>query len=282
MSQAVIDLLQSGQAACENDKWRKDNLILLPSKGTLIATGDIHGHRRNFERIATYADLENNPGNHVLLQEIIHGGEADVFGRCLSYQLLLDVIEYKVKFPDQVHIVLGNHDTTFINNSRVMKGGREMNQAFRDALDDQYGKLSEDVKLAMRQFMFAQPLAIKCENGLWLSHSLPADRFAKQFDETIFKRQLRINDIVKPGDAYILTWGRRMSQESLDDLAKRLGVKGFVLGHQAQPDGFSKAGNNLIIIASDHNHGCLLPIDLSRSYSTDELVESVVPLASIA
>ncbi|MBN1795496.1 MAG: metallophosphoesterase [Sedimentisphaerales bacterium] len=282
MSESTIDLLQRGQKACSEDSCRQGNLISLGDKGRLIATGDIHGHRRNFERIVSYADLDNNPDTHVVIHEIIHGGNEDEEGGCLSYRLLFDVIKYKLKYPDRVHMLLGNHDTTFINNTKVMKGGREMNKALRDALGREFGDQTEEVKLAIRQFLFSQALAIKCANGIWFSHSLPADRYADDFDITVFKRELKINDVVKPGAAYVLTWGRRMSQKGLDKLAQKLNADVFIVGHQAQSKGYCRAGDNLIILASDHNHGCIIPIDLSRPYTTDELMASIIPIASIA
>ncbi len=282
MSERIIDLLGRGQSACEEDRYRKGNVIFLPGDCTLIATGDIHGHRRNYERIISYADLANNPQTHVLLHELIHGGTEDDHGGCLSYQLLFDAIEYKLKFPDQVHLIVGNHDTTFINNSRVMKSGREMNQALRAAMDRQFGADSEQVKLAMRQFLFSQPLAVRCPNRIWLSHSLPSDRYAEDFDFTLFDRKLKVNDVVKPGAAYVFTWGRRISQANLDKFAKTLDVDIFIVGHQPQSEGFCRAANNLIILASDHNHGCLLPINLSKFYTIEELMQSIMPIASIA
>ncbi|MBA7644870.1 hypothetical protein ES703_52617 [subsurface metagenome] len=53
----------------------------------------------------------------------------------MSYQLLLDAVRYKLTFPDRVHIIMGNHDTAFINSSEVMKDGKEMNCAMHLALD---------------------------------------------------------------------------------------------------------------------------------------------------
>ena len=67
----------------------------------------------------------------------------------------------------------------------------------------------------------------------------------------------------------------------LKKMAAMFDVDLFVLGHQAQADGYGKAGANLVILASDHSHGCLLPMDLARSYTINELVEAIVPLASI-
>jgi len=129
--------------------------------------------------------------------------------------------------------------------------------------------------------LFSQPLAIRCEDRIWLSHSLPSDRLVDKFDPEILNRELKVNDIVKPGSAYLLTWGRKMSQELLDKMAELFDVDIFVLGHQPQEMGWCQAGKNLIIIASNHNHGCLLPIDLARSYTVEELIEALVPMASL-
>jgi len=282
MPQTIIDLLNEGAAANTDDEFRRGNVIHLPRSGSLVVTGDIHGHRRNFERIQGFAALQSNPQRHLLLQEIIHGGPQDSHGGCLSFELLFDVVRYKLKFPDRVHIIMGNHDTAFINKSKVMKDGREMNRLMHQAMQRRFPQAIEEIELAMRQFLFSQPLALRTANRIWLSHSLPSERYLGKFDHNILNKKLKINDVVRPGSAYLLTWGRNFSQSLLDKMAEVLDVDIFLLGHQPQPQGWARAGRNLIIIASDHNHGCLLPIDLEKSYSIDELIDSLVPLASIA
>jgi predicted phosphodiesterase len=282
MPQTIIDLLNKGLEANKADKFRRGNLVHLPAGGDLVITGDIHGHRRNFERIVAFADLSNNPNRHLLLQEILHGGPEDSKGGCLSYRLLFDAVRYKLSFPDRVHFILGNHDTAVINNSKVMKNGKEMNRLMLLALEREFKDAGVDIQLAIRQFLFSQPLAVRCENRIWLSHSLPNDRYVDKFDSRILNRKLKINDVVRPGSAYLLTWGRKHSQELLDKMAEMLDVDIFILGHQPQSQGFKQAGKNLIIIASDHNHGCLLDIDLAKSYTIESLVNSMIPLASIS
>ncbi len=282
MPQTIIDLLNKGIEANNADKYRRDNLIYLPAEGSVIVTGDLHGHRRNFERIVAFADLANNLDRHIVLQEIIHGGTEDLLGGCLSFRLLFDVVRYKLSFPDRVHIILGNHDTAFINNSEVMKDGREMNRAMRQAIDREFQQDADEVELAIRKNLFSQPLAVRTESRIWISHSLPGDRFIEKFDPQILHRQLKINDVVRPGSAYLLTWGRRHSQSLLDKLAGKFDIEVFILGHQPQEKGWNQAGENLIIIASNHNHGCLLPIDLAQSYTVEQLLELVVPLASVS
>ena len=282
MSQTVVDLLKAGVEANSTDKYRRDNLVFLPVADRVIIAGDLHGHRRNFERILTYADLRNNRSRHLVLQEIIHGGPQDSEGGCLSYRLLFDVVRYKLDFPNRVHIIMGNHDIAFINNKKVMRNGKEMNRSMRSALDKEFGQTSPNVKLAIKQFLFSQPLAVKCDNRIWLSHSLPSDRYLGKFDQKVLYRQLKNEDVARQGSAYLLTWGRKHSQSLLNSLAKLFDIDTFVLGHQPQEQGWSQAGENLIIVASDHNHGCLLRVDLAKPYTVQELTGSIVMLSSIS
>ena len=282
MPQTIIDLLKRGAEANNADRFRRGNLLEFGAEGSLVVSGDIHGHRRNFERIVSFADLENNPDRHVILQEIIHGGPEDEQGGCLSYKLLFDAVRYKLAFPDRVHILMGNHDIAFINNSEVIKNGKEMNVSMRSALEREFRQAGTEMQLAIRQLLFSQPLAARCENRIWLSHSLPSDRHIDTFDPQVLQRELKINDLVRPGSGYLLIWGRRHSQVLLDKMSELFDVDIFILGHQPQQEGWNKAGDNLIIIASDHSHGCLLSIDLAKSYSVAQLADSIVPLASIS
>jgi hypothetical protein len=278
---AIVDILKNGIDANNTDPYRQGNVITLPNMGMLVVTGDLHGHHRNFERIVSYADLANNPDRHLVLQEIIHGGREDQQGGCISYELVFEAVELKLEFPHRVHFIMGNHDTAFVSDSKVMKAGKEMNISMRQAMARRFGSDFGVVEHAMKQFLFSQPLAVKCANRIWISHSLPGNREADSFTDEIFHRSLQIADLLRPNPAYNLTWGRKHSDGMLQKMAQLLDVDLFVLGHQAQPEGCGKAGANLVILASDHNHGCLLPIDLARSYTIDELVEAIVPLASI-
>ncbi|MGH2271882.1 metallophosphoesterase [Anaerohalosphaeraceae bacterium U12dextr] len=281
MHQQAIQLFNEGARLNTTSPLRRGNVVYLPDHGKVVVTGDLHGHRRNFERIVRYANLDNNPETHVIFQEIIHGGPEDDFGGCLSYQLLFEVIKYKIRFPDQVHIILGNHDTAAICNTSVLKAGKEMNLAMKTAMRRHFKAKFEDVEAAMSDYMMSQPLAVKCANRIWLSHSLPADGFEEDFDTTIFDRPYTMDDIQRPKPVYLLTWGRRHSQKALDYLAQKFDVDLFVLGHQPQEIGWGIAGTNTLIIASEHNHGCLLVFDLGRRYTLEQLCNCLVPMASI-
>ncbi len=282
MAHLINKLLQAGIQANQDTPYRIGNIIELPAHGDLIITGDLHGHVRNFERIVNFAQLENQPDRHVILHEIIHGGPQTPSGGCLSYQVLAQAIEWKLQFPHQVHFILGNHDTAYISGAEVMKDGREMNKALDRALVEEFGEHSTEIQHDLRQFLLSQAMGVHTTTRLWFSHSLPADRLVDQFDPTIFSRPLTPSDCVKPGSAYILTWGRRMSQGLLNRLRDVLNADLFIAGHQPQTEGWAKAGDNLLILASDHNHGCLIQLDLDRPYSLEQAEQLIIPLSSIA
>ncbi|MCI0498358.1 MAG: metallophosphoesterase [Planctomycetales bacterium] len=278
MPQNSIQLCRKGAELNRSCRFRHGNVINLPEMGKVIVAGDLHGHRRNFERIRKIADLENNPWTHVVLQEIIHGGPEDDYGGCLSWQLLFDAIRYKISFPDQVHILLGNHDTAAITNSSVLKAGKEMNRALQAAMQRQFEKHYDTVYTAMVDYLLSQPLAVRCPNRIWLSHSLPADDYLETFDLSIFNRPYTLDDIERPNPVYLLTWGRRHSEKTLARLAQMLDVDVFVLGHQPQENGWLLAGFNTLIIASEHAFGCVLCFDLDKPYTAPELTAHILPL----
>ena len=281
MTPFPLDLLTEGIKANHSDAYRRKNLITLGSKGSLVVAGDLHGHSRNIERILSYCDLAQNPTRHLILQEIIHGGPQTPEGGCLSYRALFDAIRLKLQFPNQVHFLMGNHDTAFITGSEIMKDGREMNHAMDLAMRQEFQGEYTEVRQALYEFLISQPLAAKTANRLWMSHSLPSDRYAEQFSTSIFTRPITPEDCKKPGSVYLLTWGRHMSQPLLNRLAQTFDVDFFILGHQPQTEGWNQAGDNLLIIASEHNHGCLIHVDLARQYDLDGLVHAIVPLSSI-
>lgn len=262
-------------------RFRIGNVIHLSEPGKVIVAGDLHGHWRNFERILKLADLENNPDTHLILQEIIHGGPEDDFGGCLSFRLLFEAIRCKLRFPDQVHILLGNHDTAAICNTAVLKAGKEMNRAMQQAMQRQFSSHYADVHDAMVEYLLSQPLAVRTANRIWISHSLPADRYVDNFDLSIFNRDYAIEDIERPNPVYLLTWGRRHSPKALERLARMFDVDTFVLGHQPQETGWSLIGPNTLIIASEHSFGCVLRFDLEYSYTASTLSNGIIPLNTI-
>ena len=88
-----------------------------------MITGDLHGHKRNFDRIVELADLENYPRRHLILQEIVHQLASWKRDRDLSFLVLEKVAQLKVDYPDRVHILMGNHELAELQGHEVFKDG---------------------------------------------------------------------------------------------------------------------------------------------------------------
>ena len=76
--------------------------------------------------------------------------------------------------------------------------------------------------------------------------------------------------------------GRNQKPEQLAGLAAAWGVKVFIAGHAAVPEGVAAAGEQLLLLNSDHEHGAVLALPLSYAISNaHELALRAIPIGSI-
>ena len=80
---------------------------------------------------------------------------------------------------------------------------------------------------------------------------------------------------------HALAWDRSHGLKCLERLSEMWDVDIFVVGHQPQAEGCAHVYPQMIILASDHSHGCILPIDLDKKYEPDQLFSLIKSLASI-
>ena len=67
-----VEILKEAARLNLEDSIREGSLLRFPDYGQLVMTGDMHGHRRNFQRLQKYCDLANYAPRHVILHELIH------------------------------------------------------------------------------------------------------------------------------------------------------------------------------------------------------------------
>lgn len=270
------------KAAAENlvDPLRRASMLHFPAFGQVVITGDMHGHRANFEKLKRYAFLERAAVRHVILQELIHTetalGQPDP-----SHELLLEAARYKCQFPDQVHFLQSNHELSQLTSHQILKGGRAVLEDFQRGVGKAYGREGDAVYAAIMEFIASFPIAARTPNRVWISHSLPAVDDLKTFDPAIFSRDVRPADLDSGGSVYSLVWGRRFSDAHLESLARMLDVDFFVIGHIPQETGHAVRHNRVIIVASDHNHGTFLPLDLAQPTSIPEMVNAIRKFVSV-
>jgi len=144
-----------------------------------------------------------------------------------------------------------------------------------------YSDRADDVRTAVQGFIRSYPLAIRAPRRILFTHSLPSARQLPTFDPTVLDRVPTDEDLEPGGSGYILSWGRYQTQQVCEALSESLGVDVFITGHQPAEMGYELMTPTLMILASNHEHGMALPVDLSKRYNMDKLVESLVPLAAI-
>ena len=263
------------------DPLLKQNLLQFPNYGQVVMTGDLHGSWDNFERIRTYCALDRYPQRCVVLHELLHSPQCDRQGRCFSFELLEQAVQWKLDYPEQVFFLMSNHDLAEATRHEISKWGTASLAALRAGMESTYGKNTETVHNAMIQFLRSEPLAARLPNRFLLSHSLPSQRNLKTFDPDVLHRPITESDLQHNGSVYHLLWGRGHTEAVTDLLAESWDVDFFVVGHVPQETGFDLPNPRQIILSSDHPRGCILPINAAKSYAPDDLLAAVFRLNDV-
>ena len=279
---AVIELFDQAAQTLRSSPLRAGSTMHLPGHGRLLATGDLHDNPDHLRKIVHLARLEDSPQYCLVLHEIIHS-ERLINGVDLSHRMLLRVADLLVKYPRQVHVLLANHELAQMTGRGVSKGAGNSIELFNGGLAFVFGDQWDAVAEAVNRFIRAMPLALMTASGLLCSHSLPAPSAMDRFDPEVLHRELTDEDY-RPGDgsAYMMVWGRGYSDQQVELLAKRWGVKLFCLGHVHADAGAATRGRRVIVLNSDHELASVLPIDLACVPTAEEAILSAVRLRAIA
>lgn len=278
---AVIDLLDRAAEALRRSPLRRGCTLRLPRRGRLIATGDLHDNPFHLDRILRLARLEDSPDHHVDLHELIHG-ENLINGMDFSHRMILRVADLVVRFPEQVHPLLANHELSQMTGRGVSKGAGDSVRLFNEAVEFVFGERADEVSGAINLFLRAWPLAIITESGILCAHSLPAEHVMDRFDPGVLDRELTETDYEpRTGSAYLMVWGRGLTEAHVDRLAEVFGIRAFCLGHEHAEDGCKPLGTRGIILNSDHERAVVLPIDLAANPDPAAWFRAVRPVSGI-
>lgn len=279
-SRLACDALHEAARLMREDRNREGSLLRFGSAGQLVVTGDMHGNLRNFEKLQRFCALDRSPARSVLLHELIHQEPANGNGMDLSIDLLVRAAAWKTEYPDSVFFIQSNHELSQYRGHEITKGGRCVLLDFERGVAQRFGRKADDVMDGVMDYLGSLPLAVRCANGVFVAHSLPDPLVMDVFDETVFQRTPTPEDMAPGGSAYWLVWGRFQSPTVVDYFARKLGVDVFIVGHTPQETGYAVVGR-MIILASDHNHGVFLPVDLSRKASVEQLEAGIRKFVSV-
>jgi len=285
----MTDAVRAAEVLEEAAQLNRDDSLLnggclleFPDYGQLVMTGDLHGHRRNFERLQHYCDLAHAGARHVVLHEMVHEDVTANGGVDRSFGLLVAAAQWKCDYPDQVHFLHANHELAQLTGHEITKNGRVVAADFEAGVAAACGAATPKVLEAVLVFIRSLPLAGRTANRVFVSHSVPGPRDLPLFDPAILRRPLSEEDLRGRGSVHAMVWGRHHTEACLRTLAELLDADYFICGHQPQETGYAVRYDRMVILASEHNHGVFLPFDLRKPVTIASLTAGIRPLAAIA
>ncbi len=255
---------------------RKGHLLSLDDAQEVLVVGDLHGHLANFQRLVTAADLSNHPHRHIVFQETIHGPLRYPNQTDKSHQMVDLFSALKCQFPKQAHYLLGNHELAQWTGRIISKSEHDLNSLFIDGVRFAYGAHADAIYQAYLNLFRVSPLAIRCPNRVFLSHSLPVLHKTPKFALTELEREEYTTADLQPGGSiYNLVWGRDTSEENVRSFLDRVDADWLITGHIACKEGYAWPNSRQIIIDCCANPAgyCLIPT--SRPLTQEDLRATV-------
>ncbi|MHC4599738.1 MAG: metallophosphoesterase [Planctomycetota bacterium] len=268
----ILDLVDRAVAANWTDPFRHGNLIELPPEGDLLFSGDLHGSMENFTLLLRVADLKNHPGRHLILHEVVHQLQ---LGQDQSFRLLEKTAALKVKFPDRVHVLIGNHELAEIQGREIYKGGICLNLLFDNAIENAYGPHKDRVKDRYLDFLKTMPLAVRTATRIFISHSTPEGRDAGMYSLAFFRRPPEPEDFQPHSLLEKVVWGRDYSPAAADAFAKAVDADVFLSGHTPCAYGYNVPNERHIVLDSKDRFATYILLSLEEKYTHEELKERV-------
>lgn len=242
----------------------------------VMITGDLHGHRRNFNRIRRIAALDKHPRRHLVFQELCHGGPTySENGGCMSHTILEDVAELMAKYPQRVHLILGNHELAELTDFAIRKNNQLLNLSFRLGLQQMYGSAAEHVREALLRFLRSCPLAVRLSQGVLVTHSLPEGVDLRGFDPSVLLRDFVPDEDGEESDVFRLVWGRDYRRQNVDAFCNSVGANLLITGHEPCREGFIAPSDLQIVLdcCSDKGAYVILPVGAELSHA--EVMERI-------
>ena len=140
--QDVNEILSAEAYRALDSRELPGGVIQLPQEKTPIIVGDLHAQIDNLLKILTenvFLDsLEQDKACLIILGDAVHSEIEGERSQMETSILMMDLIlKLKMRFPEQVFYMRGNHDSFSLD---IMKGGIPQGELWRKAILDQRGR----------------------------------------------------------------------------------------------------------------------------------------------
>jgi hypothetical protein len=259
-----LHTLRRAVAAFRGTPGRRGRFVQLEGAQDVLVGGDLHGNLDNFRRLMQRADLPAHPRRCLVLQEVVHGPFRYPAGGDKSHQLLDLVCALKCQYPTQVHFLPGNHELAQATGRLVAKNDDDLNEAFRLGVRMAYAERADEVYALYLELFAAAPLALRTDNRVFFSHSLPSAGALPEFDAAALEREPTPPAELAPGGSvYSLVWGRDVREETTAAFLARVDSDFLVTGHVPCERGYDRPSPRHAIVDSQGSPAgcCLVPAD---------------------
>lgn len=278
----TVALFRQASRQVLNSPMRRGCIVELHQDNAekIVVGADIHGRKGVLDALVEMAQLDESRLNHLVVQELLHGGPTYPNGGCRSHELLEEVAQLINRYPTQVHLLMSNHEMAEATDFPICKGSKVLNLGFRCGLRHAYQDHMEEVRQAARQFILTSPLAVRVGRIL-VTHSLPEGVDRIRFDKAIFDRSLLESDLAQDGMAFRLVWGRDSRAENASAFAKSANADFLITAHQPASGGFQVVGREQIVLnACGEPFACLVLHTSKPPQCMDDLVREIRLLKS--
>lgn len=273
-------LAEAGVRWAEVTNRRRRHRVL-PREGTALITTDLHGNGEDF-RVLRDLFLERAAGRRdvhwVLLGDLVHGPDEQARADepvlydypDESWPIVEAVAALQRDWPDQVHLVLGNHDHGHIGGPRPAK-------FYADEVGYLESTLDAAELAALREVFRAALIAVLAPCGVLLAHGSPDDslRSLAQLDGLSLdpRENSRADNAVLR--TFLTSYGQQpqVTARLLRTLSAEVGFDLAVVihGHDRDLEGWFCEGLNQlcpVIFGAPRHNKRYVELDLAARYET--------------
>jgi len=281
VSHPVSDIFRQAAEQIHEDPRRRGNTVWLDGDHELVVCGDLHGQRNLLGRVIHHAGLGTRPERILLLQELLHGPLDAATGKDRSIEVLMRAARLRLAHPDQVLLVLSNHDVAQITDREVSKEGRTLCRQFATDTISAFAEGGEEVLAASLTFLCSLPLAVRTEAGTFIAHSVPSPRQMSPAILGVLDRPTQDDDLRPGGAVYEWTWGRRQTAAQFEELAEQLNATFFLLSHRHLDSAYEIICPRAAAITSEETSGGIATFRADQTLTAGDIADLVTPLGLI-
>jgi predicted phosphodiesterase len=251
---------------------------ILPERGRLLVSADLHGNLEDFERLRALflESMQRRAATHwVLLGDAVHGPseraaaeDPELHGFVdRSWEIVAELIQLTKRYPDRIHYLLGNHDHGHLSGRRTAKFHPDEVAALES-------RLSGFQIAQLRAFLERALLAAVAPCGLLMSHACPDGRLERLEDLDAVRYDPAANDPYHQHLLRTFLWPYGQPESAIDQLletASRIGARiGVVVhGHDRDEEGWFIDGDHClcpVIFGAPRHAKRYLSLDLAGRY----------------